>query len=96
MNIPTYVAGPFYLLVFLGLSVFITLGIKTLYAYVKEKLVPPAKPVRLSSEELPKKRSGGSLSVARVHSSLPRKRKTVRSIEIDPDNVDRIYVRKSG
>lgn len=96
MNIPTYVAGPFYLLIFLGLSVTVTLGAKTLIAYLKERFLPQRKPVRLSSEEPQKKRQSEPLSVTNARSSVQRKRRPVRSIEIDPDNVDRIYVRKSS
>ncbi len=96
MNIPTYVAGPFFLLVFLGLSFTVTLGAKTLIAYLKERFLPPKKPVRLSAEEPQKKRQSEPLSVAGAHHPVKRKRKPVRSIEIDPEDIDRIYVRKSS
>lgn len=97
-NIPSYVAGPFFLLLFFGLSVCLTLGTKTLITYIKERFfIKPDKPVRLASEE-PQKTTPHIKSnlPERLSAPVKRKRKAVRCIEIDPDNVDRIYVRKSG
>ena len=97
-NIPSYVAGPFFLLLFFGLSVCITLGAKNLISYIKERFFTKInKPVRLTGEEPQKAAPHAERKLPeKLSSPIRRKRKAVRTIEIDPDNVDRIYVRKSG
>lgn len=79
-DIPSSVfLGPLFLLAFFAASVIIVAGIKILYLYFKQA------PVKLRPEKNKK---------PRVIKSVPQATKPVRSIEINPDEVDKIYVKK--
>ncbi|MBQ9485528.1 MAG: hypothetical protein IJU83_01690 [Clostridia bacterium] len=72
--------GPLFLITFFVACAVIVVGIKMLILYFKKE---PKTPTRLSVK--PKRR--------RAENSAPPP-KPVRSIEIDPDQVDKIYVKK--
>lgn len=85
ITVPSYVSGPLLLAALFAVCCFVTVGAKTLYAALKKrfykKAVPPPEPKPV---EKPK-------------ASVREKRsRTVKSIEINPDDVDRIYVRKTS
>ena len=71
--------GPLFLLAFFVASVIIVAGIKTLYFYLRRKPVK-LKPVKIKKPKM-------------IKPALPME-KPIRSIEINPDEVDRIYVKK--
>lgn len=78
-NIPSSLfLGPLFLVAFFIASVVIVAGIKILYLYFKRE------PVRLKPERVKKPKT--------VKPTPPQK--PIRSIEINPDEVDRIYVKK--
>ena len=70
--------GPLFLITFFLASVVIVAGIKILYLYFKRE------PVKLKPERVRKPKI--------VKPAPPQK--PIRSIEINPDEVDKIYVKK--
>ena len=79
-NIPSSLfLGPLFLIAFFVASVVIVAGIKILYLYFKRE------PVRLKPERVKK---------PKTVKPAPPPQKPIRSIEINPDEVDRIYVKK--
>lgn len=84
--IPSYIAGPVFLVILFALCLGLAVLIKKTEQYVKclqKKQVAPPPP--------PKKRA--PVRPARAKTIKP---KPHTSIEIDPDEIDRIYVRKTG
>ena len=75
------------------MSVIITLGTKTLYLFyldrIKKQLIKeqPPKP-----KPTPPAKKPATLKTIKQ----PKKAKIVRSIEIDPEHIDKIYVKKSS
>lgn len=86
--IPSYVAGPLFLIILFALCFAAAVLIRKAACAVKTKREnsepPPAEP---APKPKPSRRP------ARARTIKPR---PVKSIEIDPDQVDRIYVRKTG
>lgn len=81
-NIPSSLfLGPVFLIALFLLCVIAVAGIKILYFYVKRS------PIKLKPEK-PKK------AKPRIIAKPFQPEKVVRSIEINPDEVDRIYVKK--
>lgn len=79
-NIPSSLfLGPLFLVAFFVASVIVVAGIKILYLYFKRE------PVKLKPERVKK---------PKIVKSAPPPEKPIRSIEINPDEVDRIYVKK--
>lgn len=94
LSVPSYVAGPFFLLILFALCVITVVGAKALYKSVKDKFAKPEEKPRLAAPAPQKRRRRSSSAPAfakRVTAAKP-----VRSIEIDPEQVDRIYVKKIG
>ncbi|MBQ3116041.1 MAG: hypothetical protein IJC07_03325 [Clostridia bacterium] len=73
--------GLFYVCLLFSLCVLLVVGVKLIYSHVKSIFAPPsAIPIKQPTA---------------VKSTKPkRKPKTFRSIEINPEEVDRIYVKK--
>ena len=84
LSIPSYVAGPFFLIILFALCVFLVVGIKTVVNAVRTQFKKP-EPEKEQKPAPPKR--------GRPRTGKPKK---LRSIEIDPEQVDRIYVRKTG
>lgn len=94
LSVPSYVAGPFFLLILFALCVVAAVGITALCKSVKEKFRKPEDKPRLAAPEPQKRRkrsSGKTPAFAKRITAKP-----IRSIEIDPEQVDRIYVKKIG
>lgn len=86
ITVPSYIAGPLLLAALFAACTFCTVGAKTLLKSIKIRFF--SKPTKA---ELP--------PVKKEEKAAPPPRKkprTVKSIEINPDDVDRIYVRKSS
>lgn len=82
ITVPSYISAPLILAAIFFMCLMSVVGVKSLLFALKRKY---AKPVE--SEEPP----------APAPSAAPRKKpRSVKSIEIDPDDVDKIYVRKSS
>ena len=57
LSVPSYVAGPFFLLILFALCVITVVGAKALYKSVKDKFAKPEeKPRKRQQEKQPKKR----------------------------------------
>ena len=77
----SYILGPFYLCLLFFICVVIVVGVKVTLLIIKEKLKP--KPIKATPAETPRKKP-----------SSTRKPKSV--LEINADDVDKIYFRKSS
>ncbi len=77
----SYILGPIILCLLYALCFFLVVGIKAVIYVFSSQNKP--QPVILEPKPEPKK-------------VQERKRKPVKSIEIDPDYIDRIYVKKSS
>ncbi len=81
------VLGILFICIFYSLCLFLVVGIKMVYLTFKSKFTSPIKPIETKKPcEIEQK----------IQAPKVRKPRTVRSIEINPDDVDRIYVRKSS
>lgn len=94
LSVPSYIAGPFFLLILFALCVITVVGAKALYKSVKDKFAKPEEKPRLAAPA-PQKRRRRTAKTPAFAKRMPAA-KPVRSIEIDPDQVDRIYVKKIG
>lgn len=82
ITVPSFISAPLILAAMFFMCLMTVVGIKSLLLALKRKYLKPAEP-----EKPP----------APAPSATPRKKpRTVKSIEIDPDDVDKIYVRKSS
>ena len=81
------VLGLLFIIIFYLLCLFLVVGVKIVYLTVKSKFYSPNKYSRCKKP---------SVSSEKRQQIQIKKPKTVRSIEINPDDVDRIYVRKSS
>lgn len=85
ITVPSYVSGPLLLAALFIICCFVVVGAKTLSVALKKRFYKkPAPAPAPEIREKPKPRA------------YARKPRTVKSIEINPDDVDRIYVRKSS
>lgn len=84
VNFPSYILGPLFLIFILAFVVVTIVGVKTVLRACKERVFSSKK-----LEEPPKP----PVPPKTVKTKKPRQ---IRSIEINPDDVDRIYVKKSS
>lgn len=85
LSIPSYVAGPFFLIILFALCALAVIGAETALRAIKKKFAKPEpKP---EPPKTPRPRRARTATV---------KPKAVRSIEINPEEIDRIYVKKTG
>lgn len=84
VSVPSYVAGPLLLAALFALCAFTVIGAKTLLDFIGSILRKKNRPPEKAAKPKPAP-------------AAPRgKPRTLKSIEINPDDVDRIYVRKSS
>lgn len=81
ISVPSYVAGPLLLASLFALCAFTVIGAKTLLDFIRSMLRKKSRPPEKAAKRIPAPR---------------RQPRTLKSIEINPDDVDRIYVRKSS
>ncbi len=80
--LPSFFTGLLFLVLFFLLSLFLVVGIKSVFIAIKPYFTKKKKPkaIEIKPKESPKPK--------------PIKKKVSRSIEINPDEVDKIYVKK--
>ncbi len=93
ITVPSFVAGPLLLAALFALCLVIVLGTKILFSALKVKLPFKRATVAPAPQERPMPAPVKQPTAPAVPKRKPR---TVKSIVIDPDDVDRIYVRKSS
>lgn len=76
------------------MSTIITLGVKSLYMFYLDRI----KKQLINVEQSPKPNQKPKVKKPTTIKTIkqPKKAKMVRSIEIDPEQIDKIYVKKSG
>ena len=82
------VLGLLFIVIFYLLCLFLVVGVKMVYLNLKSKFFTPIKPISQTKQQ--------TTPPAKRQSTSVKKPRAVRSIEINPDDVDRIYVRKSS
>lgn len=87
ITVPSYVSGPLLLAALFIICCFVVVGAKTLSVTLKKRFYKKPAPPPAPAPEIREKPK------PRAYAKKPR---TVKSIEINPDDVDRIYVRKSS
>ncbi len=84
MQIPSFIAGPLFMVIGLFLCIVLVTGTKAFYIFIKDRLKAPT----LESQEPPRK------------SKNYKRKKPVtfpnNKIELNTDEIDRIYFRKSS
>lgn len=84
VSVPSYVAGPLLLAALFALCAFTVIGAKTLLDFIRSMLRKKSRPPEKTAKRIP------------APAAPRRQPRTLKSIEINPDDVDRIYVRKSS
>ncbi len=84
ISVPSYVAGPLLLAALFALCAFTVIGAKTLLDFIRSMLRKKSRPPEKAAKRIP------------APAAPRRQPRTLKSIEINPDDVDRIYVRKSS
>ena len=81
-----FIAGLSCTLLLFVICLFLVVGAKSIFLYVKSKFLPE------KQEPMPEKRQTKK-STATKRKIKPKTLKPVRSIEINPDEIDKIYVK---
>ncbi len=85
----SFLTGLFYTLLLFCLCLFTVFGVKTVFIFMHDKLFPKNSSQKLSAhaEQTPRRKRG-------YKKPATKKVSPVRSIEINPEEIDRIYVKK--